>query len=393
LLPYFIEGKCDFAYYDAMHYEDLKLLYSKKTICKHQLNQVIIVIANYFFDSIPQELFHITKNVVSECLIELNSKRQDPTNMGRSIDFDDINFTFEEKVLTKKYDEEYLNQILATYQSTIADSHILFPNSGLICLEGIKNYSKEGMMVLSMDKGHHLLAEIDNKPLPDFVTHGSFSFQVNFHAFQQYCTFHKGLSFFPEGSNFHVELACLLCLPNAASYIDTIASYEENVNDFGPDDYYGMTKNHYTTVQNMSMRDLLYLIRFSAFDSTFFYNIISSFKKSLKEISVVERGKISQNLHSIWNFYFNINEPFDLAFELGGMFFDLGYYEDAILYFDHSKDKFGVTQDYAYNKALCFFQLSRDVEFIDLIDNTMLSYPDFYRMFDLKKLLDPANLA
>ncbi len=388
LQPYFFFGKCDYAFYDAMDDEDLHLRHSDTIIKKGQLNQIVIVIGNYFFDSIPQDLFHISNHTIAECHLELSSCTKDIDKQGKDIAFDDIEFRFEEKSNVKKYDEEYLNEILDGYKMNIDDSHILFPNEGLKCLEILRSYSTEGLMLLSMDKGFHLLSDIDHKPLPDFVTHGSFSFQVNFHAFEQYCKHLDGHASFPEGSNFHVELACLLCMPSASTYADTIASYEQHVNEFGPDDYYGMTKNHYTTMDKMSMRDMLYLIRFSAFDSVFFYNILPSFKKSLSKVTNKERVKIGECLRSIWDMYFNIKEPFDLAFELGGMFFDLGYYEDALGSFENSIIGFGLSEDVSYNKALCFFQLNRDKEFLALISATETSYPNFNRISELKSLLN-----
>ncbi len=388
LMPYYSEGKCDYTYFDAMGSDEIQLRHSKINIKKGQLDQLVIVIGNYFFDSIPQDLYHIQNQSIVECYLELSSKNENIQNQGRDIAFDDIDFRFEEKSNVKVYDDAYLNEILEGYKMSIVDSHILFPDAGLKCLETIRKFSTFGMMVLSMDKGFHLLSDIDYKPLPDFVTHGSFSFQVNYHAFEQYCKNLKGHASFPEGSNFHVELACLLCVPSANTYVDTIASYEKNVNEFGPDDYYGMTKNHYTTMGKMSMKDMLYLIRFSAFDSMFFYNILPSFKKSLAKISNKERVKIGECLRNIWEMYFNIKEPFDLAFELGGMFFDLGYYEDALSAFDHSIEGFGLSEDVSYNKALCFFQLNRDKEFIAMIKATEMAYPNFERVSELKQLLN-----
>lgn len=388
LQNYFFEGKCDYAYYDAMGDGLLELRYSKKAITQGTLDQVVIVIGNYFFDSIPQELYHIQDHKISSCHLELTSSNEGIQDQGKDIAFDDIQFRFEEVAYASEYSESYLNDILNGYKDTIHNSHILFPNAGLRCIDQIKQFSKVGLMLLSMDKGFHLLSEIDNKPLPDFVTHGSFSFQVNYHAFEAYCHHYDGHASFPTGSNFHVELACLLCMPAATSYVDTIASYESHVNDFGPDDYYGMTKNHYTTMDKMSMRDMIYLIRFSAFDSVFFYNILPSFKKSITKISNKERVKIGECLRLIWDMYFNIKEPFDLAFELGGMFFDLGYYEDALSSFDHSIAGFGLNEDVSYNKALCFFQLNRDKEFLALISATETNFPAFERISELKQLLN-----
>jgi len=61
--------------------------------------------------------------------------------------------------------------------------------------------------------------------------------------------------------------------------------------------------------------------------------------------------------------YFSIGEPFDLAYEIGGILYDLGYYRKALLYFAHSNIEFGDTADAIYNQALCHYQLKEDGEF------------------------------
>ena len=72
---YFEKGLLDLCYFDASKSSELKLRYSKQTISEQSLSQPLIVIANYFFDSIPTELFYIKDNTMSSCSVSLHSDK------------------------------------------------------------------------------------------------------------------------------------------------------------------------------------------------------------------------------------------------------------------------------------------------------------------------------
>ncbi len=59
-LQYYLEkGELDIAYFDAIDSKELHLRYAQKTIHAMELKTPIVAIANYFFDSIPNDLYYI----------------------------------------------------------------------------------------------------------------------------------------------------------------------------------------------------------------------------------------------------------------------------------------------------------------------------------------------
>ena len=70
---YFQKGQLDLAYLDAMGDEDIVLVKSGVVLSKGILHQPVVVIANYFFDSIPQHLFYLSQGTVASCQVALDA--------------------------------------------------------------------------------------------------------------------------------------------------------------------------------------------------------------------------------------------------------------------------------------------------------------------------------
>ena len=114
----------------------------------------------------------------------------------------------------------------------------------------------------------------------------------------------------------------------------------------------------------MSLKELIAMLRMSAYDSTMFKNFLPRLKQLITRISFAERNRLAQTMHQTWNMYFTLNESFDLAYEIGGILYDLGFFREALEYFQYSINLFGHTADVYYNQALCYYQLREDSLFL-----------------------------
>ena len=142
----------------------------------------------------------------------------------------------------------------------------------------------------------------------------------------------------------------------------------------------------YDNINSLSLIELITMMRMSFYDSTIFQTILPRLKQITHEITVNERRRLAQTMHEIWSMYFTINEPFDLAYGLGGLFYDLGFYSDALLYFDHSIAFLGPQSDTFYNIALCQYQLREDKGFIKTLTSIKKLFPTFDRLKELESL-------
>ncbi len=372
---YFESGELDLAYFDATKNTELHLLKSTKTIKTNDVDLPIFVIANYFFDSLPNELFHIHNNDISECSVSIRSSI-DPLGVPIHELLKHVDISYKRTKSESPYSEDAVhNKILAEYLDINEDTYIFFPKIALDCLSKIKQLSTEGLVLLTMDKGYHRMADLINNKEPDLVAHGSFSLYVNFHALKQFCVHLNGKVLFPPFTNFSVELGCLIFTDKVDSYLELEGAYEEYVEKFSPDDYNIIKLMCYSNASNLKMKELIAIYRLSKYDSSVFINLLPTLKESLKVISLKERERLAHVIDLVWSMYFNINEQIDLSYELGIVLYDLAYYSDAANYFQYSISQNGMKSDVIYNQALCYYQLRQDELFYTTLRKAKALFP------------------
>ncbi len=386
LQTYFEQGLLDVSYFDGIKSEAVQLRYSGKTIVPKSLAQPLLVIANYFFDSIPNDLFHFKHNKISACTVSLETTT-DPKNADAEALLKQIEVTYQDlPIKFPYYKETDFNTILQDYFTSIFDTYLFFPHRGLRCIDNLRAFSQQGLLLLTMDKGFHEIHDLENQKKPEIITHGSFSIWVNYHAYGAYCRKQNGKVFFPSFSTFNLQLGCLMFLPDSETYTKTAVAYQRFVNDYGPDDFNGLKKLTYKHIALLTLQELIGILRLSAYDSTMFINVLPRIKQLSTRITFNERTRLAQTMHKTWNMYYTINEPEDLAFEIGGILYALGYYKEALTYFQFSINQFGHTADIFYNRALCYYQLRQDALFLTTVKTAKSSFPDYAKFIALDKL-------
>ena len=386
LQPYFKRGVLDVTYYDATDSEELYLRYSEMKIVQGELNQPLLAIANYFFDSIPTDLFHIKNTHISTCSVALESSEKPEGNDELElIEHMTLNFQINPKK-PGYYTEAVLNEILEEYKTLLFDTFLFFPHKGLQCIDALRSYSKKGLMVLTMDKGFHEIHDLENFNTPEIIKHGSFSVWVNYHALLSYCEKKNGTSLFPSSSTFYSQLGCLFFLPEEYLYPETTAAYQRFVNDFGPDDFNGIKRLTYNHIATMRLPEILSILRLSSYDYMLFSNLLPRIKQLVKHITFNERRRLKQAMDKTWAMYFSLNETNDLASEIGGILYDLGYYKEALSYYHFSTEHYGHTPDIIYNRILCYYQLREDEKFSKTLDQGRKLFPNFQEYDHLDKL-------
>ncbi len=376
LQDYYQRGILDLSFFDANDSKELLLRKSNKKISIGDLEQPVLAIANYFFDSLPNELFFIQDDALSRCSVGITSKR-DPLGMSPLELIENMVLTYyKTDVFSPVYEDDAFNRILDAYRHFGKPTYILFPKMAIECLSNIKDLSQGGLILLTMDKGYNKMDDLEGHSEPDMVKHGSFSLWVNFHALEQYCRQTGGTVMCPEYSNFSVHVDCLLFTPEKTDYAQLGHAFNRHVNNFGPDDFNSIKQLAYFNVSRLKIKELIAFYRLSAYDSTIFIQLLPRLKELSKSITVKERVRLAQTFDLIWEMYFNINESFDLSYELGGLLYDLAYYEKALNYFQYSVDVFGLTADVRFNQALCYYQLREDQLFYNTLNDAKESFPN-----------------
>ena len=148
LQDYFERGVLDIAYFDGVASKELVLRRAKKTIVAQALNQPIITLANYLFDSIPNDLFHIRNGRMEECWVALETK-EDPAEMDSETLLKNMELAYYKRdVDFPFYEDREMDAVLDAYKKLVFNTYLLFPHLGLKCVRNLRNLSKNGLFLI-----------------------------------------------------------------------------------------------------------------------------------------------------------------------------------------------------------------------------------------------------
>jgi hypothetical protein len=376
---FFTEGLMDIAIFDATQKQDIHLQLSGITLQPGKLMRPLTVVANYLFDSIPQELFYCKNQQVRPCLVSLSVK-EDPAQKtaGELLEQLLISYNYGDASLDY-YQEAYLQDILTFYRQYFDDAYIFFPVSGIECIKHLSSLSQKGMMLLTADKGEHLLERTSYDAAPGLVKHGSFSLTVNYHALRMYCEASAGISMFPEHVHGSINTGCLLFMPDALKQRSVAIAYRKFVAESGPDDYYTVYRFLQENIEAMPFKTILSSIRMSLFDSYQLSYYMPRLMVLATEITIDDKIDLVNLINKCWENYYPLGEQADLANRIALLMYEIDVYDWALHYFRLSAGIYGNDTGTLFNMAACYEQLSE-------LDNCTAL---------LKKILqhDPANNA
>ena len=204
----------------------------------------------------------------------------------------------------------------------------------------------------------------------------------------EYCAGHGGLALFPRHLQSSLDLGCLLFLPDANSYRETLQAYERFVGDYGPDDYFSLKKIIEPHFSAMSFRDIQAVIRLSGYDARIFQQMLPRLRECIPSLNDAELRSLLLAIPRIWDTYYPLGETADLAASLGDLLLALHFYQMAILYFQKSILIYGRKGKIIYKIALCHFKLKEYASAASLLAELRAEYPDNKYVLELGRRVE-----
>lgn len=152
------------------------------------------VIANYFFDSVEQDLFQVREGRLFEGRVTLYSKLEkgdDPSAIGGL----EVEYAYE-PVALEYYENAEWNRLLKEYAAQFNEATFLFPVGALRVLGNLSSFH-----LLAADKGYCTAEQIQNWRDPHLNLHGTISFPVNFHLLAKFMKNRGGEMLFSSRPN------------------------------------------------------------------------------------------------------------------------------------------------------------------------------------------------
>jgi len=353
----FERGVLDLALLDVSNTERLELQASGKIIAAGSLETPLIVIANYLFDSIPQDLYYFDRGQTRRCMISL-ATNLDPKTTATSELVASLQAQYSVHPIPEILSEENAQQkILAEYRKNLSDTYLLFPSVALDCVERLKSFSKSGMLLLTADKGDHSLSDLQGQQQPALVKHGSFSYTVNYHAFAMFCTMNGGVALFPQGAKAGVSFGSLIMTDSADSYRETRSAYQRTVINAGPADFNTLARFLRHNMDEMTAEEVLSFIRLSHYDAHQLLRFLPRLADLTDSTSQATRSAAIEVIYKVWKMYLPLGETTDLANQIGRLLYELDEYKHALFFFSRSVELYGDNSITLYSMAACHYRL------------------------------------
>lgn len=373
LQPFFGQGILDYALFDAEKDSLLHLRKANQTIDKQSSAQPLAVIANYFFDSIPQDLFYINEGKAATVLVQPKDDDAEKTSKEQLARLE-LHYTYE-PLATMPYQQPRQRQLFGQYQQTLTNSHLLFPQVGLNCIERLKELSPKGMLLITADKAAHRLEKWQNRAAPHVAKHGSISMTANYHALKEHCRLLGGKALFPNHPVARITVGALLYLDTPHRYPETLLSYQQQVNATGSDEYFSIKKHIEQQIDQLSSRELFAYTRLSCYDARLFYQFLPRFQVLADTLNEDERFALLQLVARVWDGYYPLGERNDLAFEIGSLLLKLDFFREAFSFLELSEQIYGKKDETVFAKAVCCLMLNEQATSVNLLQDLLDKNP------------------
>jgi tetratricopeptide (TPR) repeat protein len=357
LQPFLASGHLDFAHFDAEQTQELYLRQSGETISPATLKNPLILLANYFFDSIPQDAFYIEAGQLDEYLVTTISLEAE-TDFARPDLLQQIEVSYERRPTTADYyDEPDLNHILRSYQHRLKDTVLLFPHVALRCLRYFRELSSGRLLLISADKGYSREEDLQGRGDPHLNLHGSFSMMVNYHAIGEYFRLHEGQVHLTGYRPANLNISAFLL--GQQPFIETAQAFYEACEQGGPDDFFHLKQGLEKHYGELTLPQLLAALRLSRWDTNLFLGCFPTLLELAETASQTWRKELHQAIEQVWDHYYPLGEEKDLAFNLGLLLYALDDYPEALKFFNLSLHEESPDPRTLYNIAVCYHALNQ----------------------------------
>lgn len=360
LQPFIGSGLLEFAVFRPETDTKINLRLSARELAPGSLNNPLITIANYFFDSIRQDAFQIQSGQLMEAQhsfyqnteIDNGSTSLSFSQLQKSENYVNANVDY--------YPDPELNEILRQYLSEYKDASILFPIGAFQCLRNISRLSKGKMVLLSSDKGFTDKAYMQGRHEQAFIAHhGIFSYSVNYDAIRRYCENRGGLSLCTTDDNLSVATTANFMVPRDQCRLEESTFYfQEKVSKQNISNYLYFLQDFIVQVdsskKNEILRASLAYIQLCNFDPIAYCLTARLMQGALETSSTTQQERLLQVIipHVRDNFY-SLQQQFDVFYWIGRTYYGLNYILEAMQAFKESIAVFGQTSSSLYYLAAC----------------------------------------
>ncbi|MZR31885.1 tetratricopeptide repeat protein [Sneathiella litorea] len=317
LKPFVDQGVLDFAYFDVLKDDPIRLLVSKRKIKPGSLSNPLSVIANYVIDSLPHDFYAVRDNRLFERQVchRIETDSDEIAEIIQSTRFD----YREQPTETNIYENKDWNSILEKYRRMKGEWNFSLPVGGFQMIDRLEKLTTGPMFLLSGDFGVTDLLALSELPPRKVPTNGTFNLPVNYHATSQYVERKKGQFITSGHAKSSLEMAGILMNKGRRKAKHLQHQFNSHIRTAGPDEFFMLKKIAEENFGNHSLPQILALLRLSYGDFKVFRGCAEALAKALPMAGAHQKQSVVEALKLVDEAYFrcdSIPEPTILILRL-----------------------------------------------------------------------------
>lgn len=298
--PLVEEGLLDFAVLDADDLHPTEMVVSGRSLGPGSLQGPVIGIANYVFDTLRADAYVVRGGELYEATAEVPADLRSADIVWDVVPCGEL--------------PEDVAPILETYRDTLDDTAVLVPTGALACLDLLEGLTDAPTCALVADKGHVSPLDLCSQVEPSVVPHGSgFSLMVNFDLIARHTRRLGGVAVLPRDPARSLVVAAFV-RGEVADPAGLTAAMQDHLVDTGPDNFFLVRP---LLGGSESVESMLACLRLTHFDPVLLVELLPRLLETLPGVPDQGRDEVERVLLRVWDNWFPIGEPTDLALCLG----------------------------------------------------------------------------
>lgn len=357
--PFIADGTLDFALFDVERDCSLVLERSGRRIAAGDLRNPLLVIANYVFDSIPQDAFAVLDGELFERRMALFSSA--PVDPNDPDALEHLTFALSDHpAANPPYPEPEFCALLAECCRSCQEGSLLFPIAALRAFKRLSALSGGRTSLLTADRGglHQPPGLTDGSEL---LLHGSISLPVNYHAIALAVQRNGGTVFAPDHG--HHDISVLACVPGpAAEFGETRLAFAQSIANGGPDEFCTLRRGIAAHYGDLGLSHLLALLRISRYDPKILRDCLPALGSLIAQADQDHRHALRETVRRCCHNYFRIGVDRGWAIPVSSLLAALGAPAEALEVLEQERSAGEPDARLHWSIGMCQAALGRSVE-------------------------------
>ncbi len=363
LKPWIAEGLLDFAYYDHQQDTVLELILTKRYLTSETIKNPLILIGNYFFNTLPQDLFKIDQGQLQEGKVILTRDQQEkePADLAQLINSLQTQFIYENRPNEERYYRDFpeIDSLLNFYCQFLKDMPFSIPLGALQAIHYFAKLAKGRLFMIAADQGVATIQQL-NAFKPYLSQHDSFSMPVNYHALEHYFNEQQGMALLPTKPQTQFLILVATLGGKKEHYPETVLAFNQQIEGFEPYDYFSLMTELDVKKETFNLETLILLLKVGKWDPVSCHLFFNQLHSLLSQASKAHQEQLSSALLQVRaNFYPIHPAEADFLINLGLLFFMLENYQEAIATFKQAHENDSTNQLAYLNLITCYNKLGQ----------------------------------